>query len=92
MIRTLEEEAEIIRQNPGIRILTNYQGAPASNEFMDKLRELTKDPAFPTIRKDAILGITGIKKVFFRVYAAFSNDKSSKVFDKGSDALSWLVS
>ncbi len=92
LVKTLEDEAEIIRKSSNVLLLVNFEGAPTSNEFMDKLRDMAKEPAFANINKTAMLGMSGIKKIFFNTYLIFSNDKKAKTFDHESDAVSWLVS
>lgn len=92
MIAQLEEEAKIVRETPSLMILTSYEGAPSSNEFMDRLKVVSKESSMAHIKKNATIGITGVKKILFNTYIIFSHDKTIKAFDTREAALAWLVS
>ena len=70
-------------------VLIDWRGVPISKEMSDLISEGSKEHV-DKIGKSAILGITGIKRLFFEIYLLVSRSKM-KVFDDKSKALDYLV-
>jgi hypothetical protein len=69
--------------------LSNFEGTFGSDEFMARTRELS--PLFQSkTKKEAVLGIKGLKKILLHAYNAFSKSKLLQ-FNTKEEALDYLV-
>ena len=90
----LSEQAEVEDKDPNLLILSDFEGTVTSYEFMQKVKEygrrFRKDRE--TNIKNAVLGITGVKKTLFDSYIFFTGDTHTKAFKTLEEAKEWLVS
>lgn len=88
----LRKTVEIERKSCGnLLILQNFEGTYANKEFMEEIKKLGKEVK-DKVKKNALVGITGIKKILLRAYIAFSGEKDIKTFNTEEDAKEWLIS
>ena len=71
-------------------LMIDLRNVPVSDEFFLRLRN-TGNANKKYVRKSAILGIHGIKGLFFKMYQLFLTDSKMKVFDEEKEALEYLV-
>ncbi len=72
-----------------VSVLVDVRGVPITSEFINK--QMREAKAYvPFIQKSAILGITGVKRLFFEMYLLFTNSKM-RAFDTKEDALAYLA-
>ncbi len=91
-LRLLEEQGEIERGNPGLLILSDYNGTTASKQYMDAVKAYGKEfRSGPTSVKNAVLGITGLKLALFRAYILVTGDRHTRSFDTMEQAVRWLT-
>ena len=69
--------------------LTNIEGLFFTPPIMKKIDEAGKRIEHLVI-KDAIVGVTGVKRILFQAYNAVVGGKA-KAFDTEEEALEWLV-
>ncbi|MBN2441039.1 MAG: hypothetical protein JXJ04_06825 [Spirochaetales bacterium] len=90
-ISILKRAVEIERKSEGdLLILQNYEGTYANQEFMGEIKKLGKEVK-EKVKKNALVGITGIKKILLQTYSAFSGEKNIKTFNTEEDAKEWLI-
>ncbi len=91
-VRLLEEQGAIERQHPDLLILSDFSGTTSSAEYMTALQAYGKEfRSVPTHVKNAVVGITGLKRALFRAYLAFTGDRQTKAFSSRAEALRWLI-
>ena len=73
-----------------VLLLADLRNVPMTYEMSQKMNEVS-DVISPHIDKSAVLGITGIKRLFFNIYTYLSNE-NIQVFDTKEEALVYLVS
>ncbi|MBN2351004.1 MAG: hypothetical protein JXD23_00435 [Spirochaetales bacterium] len=80
----------IIRSDGNVLILQNFEGAVANDEYMAEVKTLGKT-ARDKVKKNACVGITGIKRLLLQAYVAFSGEKTLRTFETEEGAKEWLV-
>jgi len=70
--------------------LLDLTGVPMTEEFSHEAMRIAKKHV-PFIRKSAIIGVTGIKRMFFEVYLLFTKSKM-RSFQTKDAAMEYLVS
>ncbi len=91
LISVLREASSMVdKRGPDLNILTDVRGVVASKEAMDELKGLAKK-ATPYVRKSAVVGIQGIKKVFLDAVRMVTG-RQIKAFSTVEGAKEWLVS
>ena len=94
MEEVLNDNVEYIRdvraKGQDCLLMIDLRNVPVSDEFFLKLRN-TGNANKKYVLKSAILGIHGIKKLFFQMYQLFLTDSKMKVFDEENEALEYLV-
>ncbi len=91
-IRLLHEQGEIERSNRNLLILSDFRATRGTVEYMDALRSYGKEfRAGPTNVRNAIIGITGLKRALFKAYVTFTGDRHTKAFDSMEQAVDWLT-
>ncbi len=70
--------------------LLDVRSLPITELFAHKLMEIGK-VHIDAVEKSAIIGVTGIKKMFFKTYLLFSKSKM-KAFNSKVEALDYLAS
>jgi hypothetical protein len=72
-------------------VLSNFEGTYLSQGFMDEAKSLSKQYT-QKIKKRALVGITGVKKILLKAYITLTGEQTNMVFDTEEDALKWLIS
>jgi len=90
-IQVLEEVTKILKSSPTkMPILSNFEGAAVGSEFMNKVKPWGKDMQ-PKIKRQALLGITGLKSILLQGYILFTGEKEIKAFDTEAEAMDYLL-
>ena len=100
-MKTPKEMAEILNdssvklerfeaENVDRLYLLDLNGVPMTTEFADHAMRIAKRHV-PLMTKSAIIGVTGIKRMFFKTYLVFSKSKM-RSFQTKEAALDYLVS
>ncbi len=71
-------------------LLIDMRGVPVTKEFLSKLTEGAKEYV-PFVAKSAVLGISGVKRLFFEMYVLFTKS-SMRSFQEKEEALEYLAS
>lgn len=91
MIESLKEQVEIVKQQNGkVLILDDFRDSFASQEFYDLAKDLGKNILAQKTRKNAILGVEGVKKLLLQGYNLFAGQKIEP-FDTKEQALDYLA-
>lgn len=91
LIQVLDNVIGIARTKPNILILSDFEGETAFPEFIERLKQWAKDPCQKNIIKSAVIGISGLKMVYYNTYVIITGDKKTKAFSNYNNALDWLV-
>jgi len=87
----LMKAIEIERNSKGnLLILQNFEGTFGNDEYFAKVKEVGKEVS-DKVKKNALVGITGIKKILLAGYARFTGEKGLRTFDGEAEAKEWLV-
>jgi hypothetical protein len=90
----MKESDDMVLASPTkVLYLGNIEDAVVSREVMGQLKQYADKSVRKRFEKLAVVGVTGVKKVFFDAFVAMM-DKSSvqvKSFKTEDDALKWLV-
>lgn len=85
---------DMVRASPTkVRYLGNIEDAVVTREVVGQLKQYTEKSIRQKFEKLAVVGVTGVKKVFFNALVA-TLDKSSvqvKSFKTENEALEWLA-
>lgn len=94
MAALLDAHQAIVKAPGKILALSNYDSPAASaKEVLDRLTDVAKTGLFQQkLEKTAVIGIEGMKKVYYNSFLTLSADRSSKQFGTKEEALDWLVS
>ncbi|MBN8215696.1 MAG: hypothetical protein J0L75_03600 [Spirochaetes bacterium] len=91
MLSLFHEAVEgILKANQRVRTLNNFEGVSVSSEFMETARKVGLTYKHLLIAK-AILGSTGIKKIFINTYSIFTGVKA-RAFEDQAAAMDYLAS
>lgn len=94
MIAALEETEDFTKplesRSEKYLYLLDLRGVPITKEFGERLMA-TGNNHTDKVMKSAVLGITGIKRMFFKTYLFLSNSKMRSFQDK-KEALEYLIS
>ena len=90
-ISLLRTAVEIEKNSNGnLLILQNFEKTFANDEYMAEVKKLGKDVK-DKVSKNALVGITGVKKILLSTYIAISGEKSIKTFNTEEEAKEWLI-
>jgi dihydroxyacetone kinase len=90
-IKLLRKAIEIEKNSNGnLLILQNFEGTFANNEYMTEVKKLGKEVK-DKVLKNAIVGISGIKKILFSAYVSISGERNIKTFESEEEGKEWLV-
>ena len=90
-IQNLEELSKVLKiSSSSLPILSNYDGVAVGTEFMNRVKVLGKELK-PKIKRQALLGITGVKNILLQGYILFTGEKEIKTFDTEAEALEYLT-
>ena len=91
MVEVLHEYTDILRESSErIDCLELYEGSFGTAEFVSEGNRLGKEVHVHKIGLNALVGVTGIKKVLLRTYLKFSGQKNVRTFDTKDEAVQWL--
>ncbi|MBN2099148.1 MAG: STAS/SEC14 domain-containing protein [Dehalococcoidia bacterium] len=88
-----ESDSMVLSSPQKVLYLGNIENAAVSREVMKQLRQYADKSVRKRFEKLAVVGVTGVKKVFFDAFVSMM-DKSSvqvKSFSTEGEALEWLV-
>ena len=90
----MKESDDLVLASPTkVLYLGNIEDATVSREVMSQLKQYANKSVRNKFERLAVVGVTGVKKVFFDAFVAML-DKSGvqvKSFRTEEDALKWLV-
>ncbi|HAP44751.1 MAG: hypothetical protein A2087_12255 [Spirochaetes bacterium GWD1_61_31] len=90
-LKILREAIEIERASAGgLLLLQNYEGTHANEEFVAEIKRLGAEVS-DKLAKNAVVGLSGIKKIFLSAYVRFSGEKVLRSFNTEAEAHDWLV-
>ncbi|XOV93088.1 MAG: hypothetical protein ACFHWX_23180 [Bacteroidota bacterium] len=90
MIAAIKEQFEVVKASPGkVVTLADFTNTAVSNDFMTVVKKLGKEMAHK-IDKQAVLGITGLKKVLLSGYNAFTSNPAHP-FSTEEEAINFLT-
>ena len=91
MIETFNEAFEILKSSDKkMNVLEDYSGVPVSQEYLEYAISKGGE-AKEYIAKSAIIGLTGLKVVYYQQYEKASNHVM-KIFDTYEEAIAYLRS
>jgi hypothetical protein len=91
-IDLLHKAVEIEKSSKGnLLIMQNFEGTYANDEYMAEVKRLGKEVK-DKVSRNALVGISGFKKILLSAYIAISGEKSIKTFTTEEEAKEWLVS
>ena len=94
ILKLMKESDDMVLASPTkVLYLGNIEDAAVTREVIGQLRQYADKSVRKRCEKLAVVGVTGVKKVFFDAFVAMM-DKSSvqvKSFKTEEDALKWLV-
>lgn len=93
LLDQLKANTKFVLEMPGDGLLTlsDFTNTYATDEFLQYAQTEESKAAAKKTRKKAMLGITGIKKIFLNTYNALSGNRA-KAFDDMQAAKEYLVS
>jgi hypothetical protein len=90
----MKESDDMVLASPTkVLYLGNIENAAVSREVMGQLRQYADKSVRKKFEKLAILGVSGVMKVFFNAFVAMMDKSSVQVrsFGTEGEALEWLV-
>jgi hypothetical protein len=91
MLANLELEAKVTREAEGqVLCLDDFRDAAVTGPFMDRAKALGKQVFAAKVARNAVLGITGVRKVLLNAYNAVAAN-SLRAFDNEGAAKDFLV-
>jgi hypothetical protein len=95
VMETLELTGRMMTECPTRLVcLSNVENMVITSEFMTRSKELGKQIFDLKSEKTALVGINGLKRIFYEAYIRFVNNKNKKMatFETETEAMDWLVS
>ena len=92
LLQMKESDDMVVASPTKVLYLGNIEGAAVTREVMGQLRQYADKSIRKRFEKLAVVGVTGVKRVFFDAFVAML-DKSEvevKSFKTEDDALKWL--
>ena len=91
MVHTVEAQKKMIDQSPEpVLLLNDFRDTIATEQYMERAKKYGKEQK-DKIKKTALLGITGMKKVLVLAYIQFSGNTNTKIFNDIEEAKEYLV-
>jgi hypothetical protein len=94
-IEAIELAARMMTECPTrLLFMSNVEGMVITSQFMARSKELGRQVFDRKTEKTAMIGITGLKRIFYEAYLHFINNKNKKMatFETEAEAMEWLVS
>ena len=85
-----EASAEILKRKNTALSLADFTGVEISKEFIEYLKSDEVKPITQCVKKEAIIGVSGIKKMVLNIYSALTGS-GAKVFNTQEEAMDFLV-
>jgi hypothetical protein len=92
LLQILDNVIGIARTTHNVLLISNFEGETAYPQFIERIKLWGKDQCQKNIVKSAVIGISGIKMVYYNTYVIITGDKKTKAFSSYNNALDWLVS
>ena len=88
----VEAAKKIVLASPpaSVLLLTDFRNMRYDQERTDYAKQVSKDIK-PCVKKSALLGIEGLKKIILQSMMIFSGRTNMKPFAEVQDALEWLI-
>lgn len=91
ILAQINEAAVVVHSAPHpVRVLSIFINVPIAKKIIDESVELGKKVFSKKTERSAVVGITGLKKIFLKMYCSFSND-AVYPFDTIDKALQFLT-
>ncbi len=93
VIESVPKTVKMVRSRPpkSVLMLTDMTGMRYNSESLDVAKSYTKGNE-TVMKKSAIFGIDGLKRVTYNAVVRFSGRKNVRAISKIEEALEWLVS
>ena len=92
MLETLDQTEKLMVESPSLVLtLSNVENAAVTTSFMERSKVLGKTVFDKKVEKAAVVGITGLKQIFYNVYTKISGTHKVKACSSEIEALDWLV-
>lgn len=95
VMETLELTGRMMTECPTkLLCLSNVEDMVITTDFMARSKELGKQVFDIKTEKTALVGIKGLKRIFYEAYLHFINNKNKQiaVFETETEAMQWLIS
>jgi hypothetical protein len=91
-LQTLDQLGQLLKMSStGTYLLSNFEDISIGTEFMNRAKDLGKEHQ-AKLKRQAYLGVTGLKNILLQGFLTFSGTKEAKTFDNETIAKDWLVS
>jgi hypothetical protein len=91
LIATLEAGSAMMQSLPGPALLYNdFEGSVIGSAFMRRVKQVGRNNR-RLIGRSALIGISGLKTIFFNAYLRATGERQTRVFSKREEALDFLV-
>lgn len=92
LLSILYHAATVFHNQPTrVLALTSYDYRFAHDVFLQEMKRLAKEVFDQKSERNAILGMTGLKKIMHQVRSALAGHQASKLFKTEAEAMAWLV-
>lgn len=88
-LKLLDEAKTFILERTDVLLLVDVKNSYADNEMVERLKKDAKEEK-GIVKKEAVLGVSGIKGLFLQEVSAFSG-LNIQTFDNKNDAIKWLI-
>jgi hypothetical protein len=86
-----ETDANLAASPVKVLFLTNIEGAIVTIETMRNVKKSAGSVLRDKVEKIAVVGVTGVKKVFFDAFVTALGKTNARSFRTEKEALEWLV-
>ena len=86
-----ETDAELAASPVKVLFLSNIEGAIVTTETMRNVKKSAGSVLRDKVEKIAVVGVTGVKKVFFDAFVMALGKTNARSFRTEKEALDWLV-
>ena len=91
LLTTIEEQKKTIDESSEpVLLLNDFRDTFGTDEYMKRAKKYGKEQK-DKIKKTALLGVQGIKKIFVEAYIKFTGNENTKIFDDIEEAKEYLI-
>ncbi len=91
MMETLEQQVTLLKTSPEkVLLLDDFNDTHSSPEFLQQYKQWGKDIIRKKAKKNAMIGVTGLKQILFNAYVSFTG-ANIVLFATKAEALDYLV-